>query len=60
MKIVQLLQQYETLSSPFASLMLVCVRDYDVKTVVAQAIREICQVFHHPSDTHSIYNVSSV
>jgi condensin complex subunit 1 len=44
MKIVQLLQQHETLSSPFASLMLVCVRDYDVKTVVAQVIREIAQI----------------
>lgn len=44
MKIVQLLQQHETLASPFASLMLVCVRDYDVKTVVAQVIREIAQI----------------
>ena len=44
MKIVQLLQQHESLSSPFASLMLVCVRDYDIKTVVAQVIREIAQI----------------
>ena len=44
MKIVPLLQQHETLASPFASLMLVCVRDYDVKTVVAQVIREIAQI----------------
>ncbi|XP_063681213.1 condensin complex subunit 1-like [Bolinopsis microptera] len=44
MKIVQLLQQHDTLSTPFASLMLVCVRDYDVKTVVAQVIREIAQI----------------
>ncbi|KAL5262314.1 hypothetical protein ACHWQZ_G007890 [Mnemiopsis leidyi] len=44
MKIVQLLQQHESLSSPFASLLLVCVRDYDIKTVVAQVIREIAQI----------------
>ena len=44
MKIVQLLQHHEYLSSTFASLMLVCVRDYDVKTVVAQVVREIAQI----------------
>ena len=43
MKIVQLLQQFEHLSYPFASLMLVCIRDYDVKSVVSMVIKEIGQ-----------------
>ena len=44
MKIVQLLQQHEFLATPFANMMLVCVRDYDVKSVVAQVIRYVTSI----------------